>query len=92
MSKKAKKPTKAQPKSKPKASAGDLTFAKARCERLIREGGAARVSEGAVIAFDKAVGEFATKLAKLAVQLAEQNGRKTIKATDIDFAWEQHKA
>ncbi|MCX8172926.1 MAG: histone family protein [Archaeoglobaceae archaeon] len=55
-------------------------------ERLLKKAGAVRVSEGAKIALAKEVESYAIKLAKKSNEIANNAGRKTIKAEDIKLA------
>ncbi|HEC57668.1 MAG TPA: histone family protein [Candidatus Syntrophoarchaeum butanivorans] len=55
-------------------------------DRLVREAGAERVSEGAREALAKILEEEGMKIAKEAIKLAEHAGRKTVKVEDIELA------
>jgi len=54
--------------------------------RLLKNAGAERISEDAKEAFAEALEECATEVAKKAIANAESNGRKTVKAEDIEVA------
>ena len=82
MSKK-KKPV---PKAKKKTSSDTSGFASARVERLIREAGAFRVSADAIAALNSVLTDFGTKIAKYAVDITNNSGRKTVKSEDIKLA------
>lgn len=55
--------------------------------RIIKNGGAERVSEDAKIALSEYLEETSAIIAEYALQNAEENGRKTLKAEDIDVAY-----
>ncbi|MBS7638422.1 NFYB/HAP3 family transcription factor subunit [Candidatus Bathyarchaeota archaeon] len=54
--------------------------------KLIKRGGASRVSEEGAIALGEALEEIGIKIAKEAMDYARHAGRKTIKARDIEIA------
>ncbi len=53
---------------------------------ILKAAGAERVSDDAARALATVVHEFATRIAKDAVSLAEHAGRKTVKREDIELA------
>ncbi|WP_442919499.1 histone family protein, partial [Methanosphaera sp.] len=55
--------------------------------RIIKNGGAERVSEDAKIALSEYLEEISTIIAEYALENAEANGRKTLKAEDIEVAY-----
>lgn len=61
-------------------------LALAAMDKLIRKGGAKRVSEDAKKALRDILEEFAEKIAVKAVRLAKHGGRTTVKAEDIILA------
>ena len=77
-------PKKAAPKKK--ASSDTSGFASARVERLIRGAGAFRVSSDAIAALNNVLTDFGTKIAKYAVEICNNSGRKTVKSEDIKLA------
>ena len=50
--------------------------------RIIKNGGAERVSEDAKVELSSFLEEQATEITKLALNNAKENGRKTLKAED----------
>ena len=64
-------------------------FARARVERLIRNAGAFRVSGDAIDRLNEILTDYATNIAKYAVEIARNTGRKTIKDSDIILAAEK---
>ena len=61
-------------------------FANARCEKLIKNAGAQRVSADAIKRLNEVLTEHGMEIAKYAVELARHNGRKTVKENDIKLA------
>lgn len=57
--------------------------------RIIKNGGAERVSENAKVELSAFLEDTAEELAKLALNNAEENGRKTLKAEDISIAYKE---
>lgn len=57
--------------------------------RIIKNGGAERVSEDAKVELSAFLEDTAEELAKLALNNAEKNGRKTLKAEDISIAYKE---
>ncbi len=55
-------------------------------DRIIRNGGAERVSEEAREALAKVLEEYGEKVSEEAVKLAQHANRKTVKAEDIELA------
>lgn len=58
----------------------------ASVDKLIRKGGAYRVSQGAAKELALHLEEIAIEVAREAITLAEHAGRKTVKAEDIKLA------
>ncbi len=57
--------------------------------RIIKNGGAERVSEDAKIELSAILEEEAGHITKLALENAKENGRKTLKAEDIAIAYKK---
>lgn len=62
------------------------TLPKAPVKRIIESAGAARVSDEATVALADVLEEYAVEIAERAIKLAKHDGRKTIKAEDIELA------
>ena len=58
----------------------------AAMEKILKQGGAERVSEKAKVALKNALEEIANEIAVKAIKLSAHAGRKTIKAEDIKLA------
>ena len=58
----------------------------AAMEKILKQGGADRVSEKAKVALKNAIEEIANGISIKAIKLANHAGRKTIKAEDIKLA------
>ncbi len=58
----------------------------AAMEKLLKQGGAERVSDKAKVALKNAIEEIATEIAAKSIKLAVHAGRKTVKAEDIKLA------
>lgn len=61
-------------------------FARARVEKIIRNAGARRVSADAINRLNEILTDYATNMAKYAVEIARHSGRKTVKESDIKLA------
>jgi histone H3/H4 len=55
--------------------------------RIIKKGGAERVSEDAKIALSEYLENMTLEISEIALKNAEKEGRKTLKAEDIDVAY-----
>ena len=74
-------------KAPAKKASSDITgFASARVERLIRGAGAFRVSADAIDALNTVLTDYSTKISKIAIEITNNSGRKTVKADDIKLA------
>ena len=58
----------------------------AAMEKLLKQGGAERVSDKAKVALKNALEEMAHEIAVKAIKLSAHAGRKTIKSDDIKLA------
>ncbi|MFX0014672.1 MAG: histone [Promethearchaeota archaeon] len=55
-------------------------------DRIIRKGGATRVSKSAILALQKELEEYGVLIAKLAWDFANYAGKKTVEGKDIYLA------
>jgi len=58
----------------------------AAMEKLLKQGGAERISDKAKVALKNALEEIANGIAAKSIKLAVHAGRKTVKAEDIKLA------
>ena len=58
----------------------------AAMEKLLKQGGAERVSDKAKVALKNAIEEIAQEIAAKSIKLAVHAGRKTVKSEDIKLA------
>ena len=58
----------------------------AAMEKILRQGGADRVSDKAKVALKNAIEDIANGIAAKAIKLAAHAGRKTVKSEDIKLA------
>ena len=58
----------------------------AAMEKILKQGGAERVSEKAKVALKNALEEIANEIAVKSIKLAVHAGRKTVKSEDIKLA------
>ena len=58
----------------------------AAMEKLLKQGGAERVSDKAKVALKNVIEDIAHEIASKSIKLAVHAGRKTIKAEDIKLA------
>ena len=65
---------------------GENIIPLAAMEKILKQGGAERVSDKAKVAFKNAIEEIANQLAAKSIKFAIHAGRKTIKAEDIKLA------
>ena len=63
----------------------------ANMERLLKEGGAERVSEDAKEALAEVLEEYGLEIAKDAILLSEHAGRKTVRKEDVKLAYKRVK-
>lgn len=61
----------------------------AAMDKVLKEGGAERVSEPSKVALKEVLEERARKIAEQAIQLALHSGRKTVKGSDVKLAAKQ---
>lgn len=69
-----------------KVSKEKVGFAGARVERIIRDMGAFRVSADAITGLNEIITDRGMEIAKYAVEIANNSGRKTVKEPDIRLA------
>ncbi|MFX1285130.1 MAG: histone family protein [Promethearchaeota archaeon] len=60
-------------------------------DRIIRKGGAERVSKSAITALQKELEEYGVKIARLAWEIASYAGKKTVEDKDIMLALRKQK-
>lgn len=60
-------------------------------DRIIRKGGAARVSKSAIISLQKELEEYGVEIAKKAWEIATYAGKKTVEGEDIVLALRKQK-
>jgi len=65
---------------------GHTQLPNAPIDRLIRNAGAKRVSEGAVEALAKALEDWAMEISTKAAAVSKHAGRKTVNAKDVKLA------
>lgn len=58
----------------------------AAMEKILKQGGAERVSDKAKVALKNAIEDIAHEIAAKSIKLAVHAGRKTVKAEDIKLA------
>ena len=58
----------------------------AAMEKILKQGGAERVSDKAKVALKNAIEDIAHEIATKSIKLAVHAGRKTVKAEDIKLA------
>ena len=58
----------------------------AAMEKLLKQGGAERVSDKAKVALKNAIEDIANEIASKSIKLAVHAGRKTVKSEDIKLA------
>ena len=58
----------------------------AAMEKILKQGGAERVSDKAKVALKNAIEDIANGIASKAIKLANHAGRKTVKSEDIKLA------
>ena len=63
----------------------EKTLSLAAMEKILRNEGADRVSQNALVAMKDLMEEFGRKVARRSIKLAEHAGRKTVQKEDIRF-------
>ena len=58
----------------------------AAMEKILKQGGAERVSDKAKVALKNAIEDIANEIASKSIKLAHHAGRKTVKSEDIKLA------
>ncbi|MCX8197809.1 MAG: NFYB/HAP3 family transcription factor subunit [Candidatus Micrarchaeota archaeon] len=66
-----------------------MILPKAPVEKLIREAGATRVSDGAAIELAETLEKIGIEISAKAIKLSKHAGRKTVTAEDIKLARQQ---
>ena len=68
---------------------GERALPLAAMEKILKNGGAERVSDNAKVALESVLGDIAEGIASKAIKFAVHAGRKTVKAGDIKLAAKQ---
>ena len=63
-----------------------MYISEAAARRMLKEAGASRISDDAVLEFHKHINRSAFEVAQKAVRLAKHAKRKTVEASDIRLA------
>lgn len=65
---------------------------KAPCAKILMNNGAKRVSKEAMYCFGDILEEYADEIAKKAIAIVENSGKKTVQAKDLKLALKLHKS
>jgi histone H3/H4 len=63
-----------------------MYISESTARRILREAGAARISDDAAVEFHKHINKYAYDVAEKAVKLAKHAKRKTIDSSDVKLA------
>ncbi len=63
----------------------EKTLSLAAMEKILKNEGAGRVSQDALVAMKDLMEEFGRKVAKRSIKLAEHAGRKTVQKEDVQL-------